>query len=99
MAVVLLQIALPAASAQTGPANIADAGKVPRTPEGKPDMQGIWETRNAASFDVGEIAENHEIPYLPAALEREQKGARVDPIVHCMEPGVPRISYMPFPIQ
>ena len=68
-------------------------------PDGKPDLQGIWETRNAASFDVSEIAEGHDIPYLPAALEREQKGPRVDPIIHCMMPGVPRISYMPFPIQ
>ena len=80
-------------------AQVADAGKAPRTPEGKPDLQGIWETRNAAAFDVSEIAEGHEIPYLPAALDREQKGPRVDPIIHCMMPGVPRITYMPFPFQ
>ena len=76
----------------------ADAGKAPRMPDGKPDLQGIWETRNAASFDVSEIAED-TIFFLARALEREQKGPRVDPIVHCMMPGVPRISYMPFPIQ
>jgi hypothetical protein len=99
MACMLLPIASAPTFAQESSANISDAGKAPRTPEGKPDLQGIWETRNAASFDVGEIAEGHEIPYLPAALEREQKGSRVDPIIHCMMPGVPRISYMPFPIQ
>jgi hypothetical protein len=99
MAVMFLPVSPAPAFAQAGPARTADAGKVPRTPEGKPDMQGIWETRNAASFDVTEIAEGHEIPYLPEALEREQKGPRVDPIVHCMMPGVPRITYMPFPIQ
>jgi hypothetical protein len=71
----------------------------PRTPDGKPDLQGIWQVNNAASFDVGEVAEGHEIPYLPQALEREQKGDRVDPITHCFMPGVPRITYMPFPIQ
>src|ERR1700692_1522407 len=92
-AVAIAVVSIPTAFAQ------ADAGKAPRLPDGKPDLQGIWETRNAASFDVSEIAEEHEIPYLPAALEREQKGARVDPIIHCMMPGVPRISYMPFPIQ
>lgn len=91
-AAILLTVA--AASAQTG----ADY-KPPRTPDGKPDLQGIWESRNAASFDVTEIAEGHEIPYLPEALLREQIGPRVDPIVHCMMPGVPRITYMPFPIQ
>ena len=56
-------------------------------------------TRNAASFDVSEVAESRQIPYLPEALEREQKGDRVDPIAHCSMPGVPRITYMPFPIQ
>ena len=73
--------------------------KAPRTVDGKPDLQGIWMTRNAASFDVSEVAEGRQIPYLPEALEREQKGDRVDPIAHCSMPGVPRITYMPFPIQ
>jgi len=72
---------------------------VPHTPYGKPDLQGIWQTSNAAAFDVSEVAEGHEIPYLPQALEREDKGDRVDPIAHCSMPGVPRITYMPFPIQ
>src|SRR5579863_1691394 len=71
----------------------------PRTADGKPDLQGIWETRNAAAFDVTEVAEGHEIPYRPEALEKEQKGPRVDPIAHCSMPGVPRITYMPYPIQ
>jgi hypothetical protein len=71
----------------------------PRTMDGKPDLQGIWMTRNAAAFDVSEVAEGHQIPYLPDALEREQKGDRVDPIAHCSMPGVPRVTYMPFPFQ
>jgi hypothetical protein len=73
--------------------------KAPRTPDGKPDLQGIWMARNAASFNVAEVAEGGEIPYLPEALEREQKGPRVDPIAHCAMPGVPRITYMPFPFE
>ena len=71
----------------------------PRTPAGVPDFEGIWQARNAASFDVAEIAEGHEIPYRADALEREQKSDRVDPIAHCAMPGVPRITYMPFPFQ
>jgi hypothetical protein len=71
----------------------------PRTLDGKPDLQGIWMTRNAAAFDVSEVAEGHQIPYLPDALEREQRGDRVDPIAHCSMPGVPRVTYMPFPFQ
>ena len=75
------------------------AETAPRTTDGKPDLQGIWISRNAAAFDVTEIADEHEIPYLPDALDREQKGLRVDPIAHCAMPGVPRIMYTPFPFQ
>jgi hypothetical protein len=78
---------------------IAQTYKPPRTPDGVPDLQGIWQVRNAASFDVSEVAEGHEIPYRADALEREQKGDRVDPIAHCAMPGVPRITYMPFPFE
>jgi hypothetical protein len=73
--------------------------KVPRTADGNPDLQGIWMARNAAAFDVSEIAEDRMIPYLPEALEREKNADRVDPIAHCAMPGVPRITYMPFPFQ
>ena len=73
--------------------------KAPRTADGHPDLQGIWIAHNAAAFDVSEVAEGGPIPYLPEALEREQKGARVDPIAHCGMPGVPRITYMPFPFE
>ena len=71
----------------------------PRTLDGKPDLQGIWITRNAASFDVSEVADSRQLPYLPEALEREQKADRVDPVAHCSMPGVPRLTYMPFPIE
>ena len=87
------------ASAQAIRPKLGPSYVAPRTPDGKPDLQGIWETRNAAAFDVSEVAEGHEIPYLPEALDREQKGPRVDPIAHCKMPGVPRITYMPFPFQ
>ena len=93
-----LLIAL-AAFASVGFAQPKAPYTAPRTVDGKPDLQGIWITRNAASFDVSEVAENRQIPYLPEALEREQKGDRVDPIAHCSMPGVPRVTYMPFPIQ
>lgn len=89
------------ASAQTR-AQTKPAYTAPRTIDGKPDLQGIWITRNAAGFDVAEVAEGREIPYLPEALEREKNvdaTNRVDPLAHCSMPGVPRITYMPFPIQ
>ncbi len=44
-----------------------------------------------------------EIPYLPAALERRnenrEKWLERDPEIKCYLPGVPRVTYMPFPFQ
>jgi hypothetical protein len=43
-----------------------------------------------------------KIPYLPAALARRQenfKNRAKDPIAYCWKPGVPRITYIPFPFQ
>ena len=87
------------AFASLGLAQTKTVYTAPRTIDGKPDLQGIWITRNAASFDITEVADSRQIPYLPEALEREQKADRVDPIAHCSMPGVPRITYMPFPIE
>jgi hypothetical protein len=97
-AVILATLAAPVCLCAQGVSNKGEFVP-PRTADGKPDLQGIWETRNAAEFDVTEVAEGHEIPYRPEALEKEQKGPRVDPIAHCAMPGVPRITYMPYPIQ
>jgi hypothetical protein len=47
--------------------------------------------------------EGGRIPYLPAALAQKQKNfetrATADPEVSCFLPGVPRITYLPFPFQ
>ena len=43
-----------------------------------------------------------KIPYLPAALAKRQanyKNRAKDPVAYCFKPGVPRITYMPFPFQ
>src|SRR5438552_1821734 len=43
-----------------------------------------------------------KIPYLPAALTKRQanyKNRAKDPTAYCFKPGVPRITYMPFPFQ
>ena len=43
------------------------------------------------------------IPYLPAALEKKKKNQEhwlaLDPEIKCYLPGVPRATYMPFPLQ
>jgi hypothetical protein len=49
------------------------------------------------------VVEGNEIPYQPWALKRKQenyeKRLTADPEARCYLPGVPRITYMPFPFQ
>ena len=49
------------------------------------------------------VVEGNDIPYLPWALEQKQKNfaGRLtdDPEARCYMPGVPRITYMPYPFQ
>jgi len=89
--------------------------KAPRTPDGQPDLRGIWQALNTAVWNIedhaGElgipagqgIVEGGAIPYLPSALAKRRQNfanRRVDdPEVKCQMPGVPRITYMPYPFQ
>ncbi len=49
------------------------------------------------------IVVGEEIPYLPEALAQKKKnladGFKLDPVVKCYMPGVPRATYMAFPFQ
>jgi hypothetical protein len=99
--------------AALGIAAAAVAQPVPRTADGKPNLQGIWQAHNRASYDLqqhvarylmpaGEsVVERDEIPYQPWALEQKRKNfasrATADPLASCYLPGVPRIMYMEFP--
>jgi len=105
--------AVPAAG-QT-PAAAAQAGAVRRTPEGTPDLSGIWQVMNTAAWDIQDhsaqkgvpagqgVVEGNEIPYLPAAAAKKKTNyenrATADPETKCYLPGVPRITYMPYPFQ
>ena len=87
----------------------------PRTREGQPDLQGIWQALNTASWDIQDhgatlgvpagrgVVEGNEIPYTPAALAKKQENFKnrelLDPINKCFLPGVPRATYMPYPFQ
>jgi len=88
---------------------------LPRTPDGKPDLQGIWQALNTAAWDIQDhdprlgvpggqsVVDGDEIPYQPAALakrrENFEKRATADPESKGYLPGVPRIMYMPYPFQ
>jgi hypothetical protein len=49
------------------------------------------------------VVEGNDIPYLPAAAARKKENAENwlarDPEIKCYLPGVPRMMYMPYPIQ
>lgn len=110
---VLLAILVSAAAQSKSPAY-----RAPRTPDGKPDLQGIWEVRNTANGNLeahsasmgiraGESVivdpPDGKIPYQPGAAAKQNENfknrATADPISKCFLPGVPRITYMPFPFQ
>jgi hypothetical protein len=91
--------AFSASSAQRGA-----APALPRTADGKPNLQGVWQVKNKAAADLlGErgVVEGGAIPYRPeaAAKRRENfsKRATEDPLNSCFMPGVPRIMYLDYP--
>jgi hypothetical protein len=102
-----LGLAVLAASALS--VSAADAYKAPRTADGQPDLQGIWQIKNSPDKDLekakGLIVEpkNGKIPYLPAALtqrkQNEKASATSDPVGKCFMPGVPRINLINYPFQ
>jgi hypothetical protein len=100
-----------AAIGQAGPVATA----VPRTPEGKPNLAGVWQVLNTAWWDIQDhqaqpgvpagtgVVEDGEIPYQPWAAAKKKQNfehrATADPESRCYLPGVPRITYAPFPFQ
>jgi hypothetical protein len=86
---------------------------VPRTADGRPNLQGIWQVRNSAAVDLEDhparhggragqsVVEGGTIPYQPWALAKKRENAAAgtvaDPLAKCYIPGVPRIMYMDFP--
>jgi len=58
----------------------------------------------AFSIPAGQgVVEGNEIPYQPWAAKKKQENAenwvKLDPEIKCYMPGVPRATYMPYPIQ
>jgi hypothetical protein len=99
-----------AASAQT-----RSATTIPRTSDGKPDLSGVWEVLNTAAWNIQDhnadtgtppgqsVVEGNEIPYQGWALEKKKENfahrMTEDTDSKCYMPGVPRITYMPYPFR
>jgi hypothetical protein len=98
-------------------AQIGNSGQsgVRRTPDGKPDLSGIWQVMNTANWNIQDhnaekgvpagqgVVEGNELPYTTAAgMTRKanyENRATADPETKCFLPGVPRATYLPFPFQ
>jgi hypothetical protein len=109
----LLVVAVIATSCAPSGSTSQAPGAIPRTANGRPNLQGIWQARNAAAADLLDHAAAHEmrpgrsvvdgneIPYQPWAAARKVENAAnratADPLARCYMPGVPRIMYMPYP--
>jgi hypothetical protein len=107
--ILLVAVAVSTTGAQT-PTNT-----IPRTPDGKPDLSGIWQVMNTAAWDIQDhtaqkgvpagvgVVVGNEIPYRPEALAKKRENyanrATADPETKRYLPGVPRIMYMPYPFQ
>jgi hypothetical protein len=88
---------------------------LPRTADGKPDLQGIWQASSSAAADLQDhaaslnmlagrsVVAGGEIPYQPWAAmkkaENFQNRQTADPLSKCYIPGVPRVMYLDFPFQ
>ena len=93
----------------------AQSASLPRAANGKPDLTGIWQAVTTANWNIQAhaaepgvpaglgVVDGDEIPYQPWALAKKQdnlaRRATADPESKCHLPGVPRITYMPFPFQ
>ena len=74
----------------------------PRSPNGTPDLTGIWRsTDNKYLRDLAADMNPDDVPYQPwarALLDARKNGAhREDPDAHCLPQGVPKIDSVAYP--
>ena len=98
-----------------GAAPAAAAAGQGESADGRPDLSGIWQAVNAASWNVEahnaedgvpaglSVVVGGKIPYRDDALAQRRENFEnrqtADPVRQCFLPGVPRIMYMPFPFR
>ena len=111
---VLAAVAMLLPQSGTGQASTA-AYAPPKTSDGHPDLQGVWQAVNTAAWDIQDhgaslgvpagqgVVDGGPIPYQPAALAQKKENfarrATLDPEARCYLPGVPRVTYMGYPFR
>jgi hypothetical protein len=112
----IVGIALSAALVAAGQGSATSPeSPLPRTADGKPDLQGIWQASTTAGADLQDhvaglnmlagrsVVAGGTIPYQPWAAKQKaenfQKRLTADPLNKCYLPGVPRVMYLDYPFQ
>ena len=106
---------LQAPDAAAPAAGAAASGQDAAAAAERPDLSGIWQALNSASWNLEDhnaedgvpaglsVVVGGSIPYRDDALAQRQANhenrATDDPVRQCFLPGVPRIMYMPFPFR
>jgi len=79
------------------------AADIPRLPNGKPDLNGVWQRPYVS--DMSRSAKNQQgpgtLPFTPLGAEifKNYDGSKVDYIGHCLPMGLTRSMNSPFPIE
>ena len=100
----LLTAAAAICALAAGVGALAAPPSIPRTPDGRPDLQGFWQVRGRPdrSLEAGFVV-GGKIPYLPAAAAQRATlaaaKATADPLSNCYIPGVPRVMGLAWPFQ
>ena len=86
---------------QTAPVAGKPASPIARTPDGKPDLSGVWTPRGPGNDAELKILAQLESLYTPAAVKAMgDLGELDDPLLRCIPYGVPRSSASsPWPFQ
>ena len=80
------------------------ARSIPRTADGRPNLDGIWRVQGKAADDLQAVVQGGgTIPYQPAAAQQKAQNfanrASADPLNKCFMAGLPRMMYLDWPFQ
>ena len=81
----------------------AQSRSIPRTADGRPNLDGIWRVQGNAAADLQAVVSGGTIPYQPDAAQKKAANfasrATADPLNKCFMPGLPRMMYLDWPFQ
>jgi hypothetical protein len=85
---------------QTKQANPSLTDPAPRTPDGKPDFNGLWDTDRKFNNDLtAALKPGETLPLQPwAAKVTSERQSKDDPEANCLPAGVPRLAPYPWRI-